>query len=150
MEISLEFLQAVFDHLRIGLVVIDTDNKIVLFNSLAGEMLQEDPQTRVGSTIMSCHPLESDPAVKKLIDDIKLGASSHYEGRINYQGRMLYEYIYPIRDSDGTYVGMIEELHDATERSQRMQRLEEWEDVHVSGIGKRAPRKPEYNKEIRG
>lgn len=145
MEISLEFLQAVFDHLQIGLVVIDPDNKIVLFNRQAGEMLQEDPQTRVGSTIMSCHPRASDPAVKKLIDDIKLGVISHYEGWIDYQGRILYEHIYPIRDPDGTYLGMIEELHDAAERSQLMQRLEEWEDVHVSGIGKRAPRKPEFN-----
>jgi PAS domain S-box-containing protein len=147
MEISLEFLQTIIDHLRIGVVVIDTDNKIALFNREAGEMLQVDPQTRVGSTIMSCHPRESDPAVKKLIDDIKLGAISHYEGWINYQGRMLYEYIHPIRDPDGTYVGMIEELHDGAERSQLMQRLGEWEDVRVSGIGKRAPRKPEYNQE---
>jgi PAS domain S-box-containing protein len=147
MEISLEFLQVVFDHLQIGVVVIDTDDKIVLFNRKAGEMLQEDPQARVGSTIMSCHPRESDPAVKKLIDDIKLGVIDHYEGWINYQGRMLYEYIHPIRDPDGTYVGMIEELHDANERSQLMKRLEEWEDVHVSGIGKRAPRGPEYNQE---
>ncbi len=145
MEISLEFLQEVLDHLRIGLVVIDPDNTIVLFNRQAGEMLGEDPQARVGSTIMSCHPHESEPAVKKLIDDIKLGAISHYEGWVNYQGRILYEYIYPIRDPDGTFMGMIEELHDAAERSQLMQRLEEWEDVHVSGIGRRAPRNPEYN-----
>ncbi len=150
MEISLDFLEAVFDHLRIGVVVIDTDNKIVLFNRKAGEMLEEDPETRVGSTIMSCHPRESDPAVKKLIDDIKQGVISHYEGWINYQGRIIYEYIHPIRDPDGTYLGMIEELHDSAERSQLMQRLDEWEDVHVSGIGKRAPRKPEYNQEDSG
>ena len=43
MEISLEFLQTIIDHLRIGVVVIDTDNKIALFNREAGEMLQVDP-----------------------------------------------------------------------------------------------------------
>lgn len=150
MEISLESLQAVIDHLRIGLVVIDADNEIILFNRQAGEMLQQDPQARVGSTIMSCHPRESEPVVQKLIDDIRLGITEHYEGWVNYQGRILYEYIHPIYDRNGSYVGMIEELHDASERSLLMQRLAEWEDVHVSGVGERAPRKPEYGKGLTG
>jgi PAS domain S-box-containing protein len=138
-------LRAVADQLCIGLVLIDKDNRIVLFNRLAGRMLQVEPSERLGSTIFSCHPSESDAAVEKLIEDIRTGVLDHYEGWVNYRGRMLYEYIRPIRTDAGEYIGMIEELHDAQERAEALQARGEWQDVHVSGVGSRAPRKPEFS-----
>jgi hypothetical protein len=139
-----EVLKAVADQLCIGLVVIDKDNRIVLFNRLAGHMLQVEPSERLGSTINSCHPRESDVAVEKLIEDIRTGILDHYEGWVNYRGRMLYEYIRPIRTDAGEYLGMLEELHDAQERAEVLQVRGEWQDVHVSGVGSRAPRRPEF------
>ncbi|HMK08841.1 MAG TPA: PAS domain-containing protein, partial [Anaerolineales bacterium] len=98
-------LTAIADQLSVGLVLVDHDDRIVLFNRLAGLMLQEDPSERLGSTIFSCHPRESDAAVAKLIDDIRTGALEYYEGWVNYRGRMLYEYIRPIRTEAGEYLG---------------------------------------------
>jgi PAS domain S-box-containing protein len=141
---SLGSMKAIADYLSIGLVVIDRDNRIVLFNRLAGDMLHEKPSERLGSTIFSCHPNESDPSVEKLINDIRSGTLDHYEGWVNYRGRMLYEYIRPIRTDTGEYVGMLEELHDAKDRAEVLQSRGEWKDVHVSGVGPRAPRKPEF------
>jgi PAS domain S-box-containing protein len=135
---------ALVDQLKVGVVVIDPDNRIVLFNRLAGEMLQEDPQERCGSTIFSCHPRESDAKVAQLIEDIKAGVLDHYEGWVNYRGRMLYEYILPIRGSHGEYLGMINELHDAADQAESLRRLGEWKDVHLSGVGARAPRPAEF------
>ncbi len=137
------FLETMCQHLNIGLVVIDSDNRIVIFNRLAEEMLQQKRQERLGSSIFSCHPPESDPIVAKLINDIKTRQMDHYEGWVNYRGRMLYEYILPIWDDNGNYVGMIEELHDAADKVEMMKRLDEWKDVHVSGMDKRQPREPE-------
>ncbi len=137
-------LRAVADQLCIGLVLIDKDNRIVLFNRLAGLMLQVEPSERLGSTVFSCHPHESDAAVQKLIEDIRTGVLDHYEGWVNYRGRMLYEFIRPIWTDAGEYLGMIEELHDAQERAEALQARGEWQDVHVSGVGPRAPRKPEF------
>jgi PAS domain S-box-containing protein len=139
-------LNAIADQLSIGLVLIDERNRIVLFNTLAGIMLQVEPSERLGSTIFSCHPSESDAAVQKLIDDIRAGSLDHYEGWVNYRGRILYEYIRPIRTQTGEYLGMIEELHDAKERAESLQACGQWNDVHVSGIGSRAPRKPEFDR----
>jgi PAS domain S-box-containing protein len=137
-------LSAVADQLCIGLVLIDKDNRIVLFNRLAGLMLQVEPSERLGSTIFSCHPRDSDGAVKKLIDDIRTGVLDYYEGWVNYRGRMLYEYIRPIRTDAGEYLGMIEELHDAQDRAEVLQARREWHDIHLSGVGSRAPRSPEF------
>jgi len=137
-------LRAVADQLSIGLVLIDKDNRIVLFNRLAGLMLHVEPSERLGSTVFSCHPQASDAAVQKLIEDIRTGVMDHYEGWVNYRGRMLYEYIRPIWTDAGEYLGMIEELHDAQERAEVLQARGEWQDVHVSGVGSRAPRRPEF------
>jgi PAS domain S-box-containing protein len=134
------------DHLTVGLVIIDKDDKIVLFNRLAGLMLHEEPADRLGSTIFSCHPPESDRAVAKLIQDIRTGVIDHYEGWVNYRGRMLYEQIRPIRTEQGEYLGMIEELHDAEDRAELLRLRGEWKDVHVSGVGSRAPRAPEFER----
>jgi PAS domain S-box-containing protein len=140
---SLEGLKAIADQLSIGVVVIDKEERIVLFNRLAGLMLQVDPAERLGSTIYSCHPRESDGAVAKMIADIRSGSLDHYEGWVNYRGRMLYEYIRAIRTDSGEYLGMIDELHDAQERADALKARGEWQDVHVSGVGTRAPRAPE-------
>jgi PAS domain S-box-containing protein len=137
-------LSAIADQLQIGLVLIDKDSRIVLFNRLAGLMLQVEPSERLGSTIFSCHPRESDGAVQKLIDDIRTGDLDYYEGWVNYRGRMLYEYIRPIRTDAGEYLGMIEELHDAQDRAEVLQARGEWQAIHVSGVGSRAPRSPQF------
>ncbi|HMK08252.1 MAG TPA: PAS domain-containing protein, partial [Anaerolineales bacterium] len=84
-------------------------------------------------------------AVAKLIDDIRTGALEYYEGWVNYRGRMLYEYIRPIRTEAGEYLGMIEELHDAQDRADALKGRGEWKDVHISGVGPRGPRKPEFD-----
>jgi PAS domain-containing protein len=139
-------LGAIVDQLKVGLVVIDAANRIVLFNRLAGEMLHQDPDERLGSAIQSCHPFKSVAAVETLIERIRCGALDHHEGWVNYRGRMLYEYIYPLRDVAGDYLGMVDELHDAADRSDLLRRLGEWQDVQLSGVGARAPRPAEFPK----
>jgi hypothetical protein len=81
--------------------------------------------------------------------DLRTGALDHYEGWVNYRGRMLYEYIFPIRGPEGEFLGMIEELHDAADEAGMMRRLGERKDVHVSGVGARAPRPAEFGEKNR-
>lgn len=143
------FLHSILDHLNVGLVVVAPDGRIVLFNRLAGEMLHEDPAERCGSTLLSCHPRKSEDRVERLMGDLRAGALDHYEGWVNYRGRMLYEYILPIRGPQGEYLGMIDELHDAADEVEMMRRLGERKDVHVSGVGARAPRPAESGEKNR-
>jgi DUF438 domain-containing protein len=142
-------LNSILDALNVGLVVVDADDRIVIFNRLAGEMLHEDPAERRGSTILSCHPRRSEGNVTKLIGDLRSGALHHYEGWVNYRGRMLYEYILPVRGPQGEYLGLIDELHDAADEVGMIRRLGERKDVHVSGIGERAPRPAVFCGQIR-
>jgi len=40
MNVTLEVLEKFAENLNIGIVIVDNDDKIILFNKLAGEMLR--------------------------------------------------------------------------------------------------------------
>jgi DUF438 domain-containing protein len=145
MTIHLETMRRVVDNLNIGIVVIDTDDNIILFNRLAGEMLRQEPESRIGTSIFRCHGEISEGPVAKMISDLKNGVMDHYEGWVNFRGRMLYEYIYPLWDSQQKCLGIVEELHDAAEKAGYLKMRGEWKEIHVSGLGEKTPRSPHEN-----
>lgn len=142
MKPTIGVLKQTIDTLHIGIVLVDNDDKIVLFNRVAGEMLKQDPASRIGTSIYRCHAEVSEPVVKKMLTEIRSGALKYYEGWVNYLGRMLYEHIYPVRNMKGECVLVLEELHDAAEKAEYLKTTGEWKDVHVSGVGVKAPRGP--------
>lgn len=125
-----------------GIVLVDPNNQIVLFNKLAGEMLQQNPEDRIGTPLLRCHGELSEGNVLKMINDMRTGALEEYEGWVNFRGRMLYEYIYPIFGKNGDFLGIVEELHDASEKAEYLKARGEWKDIHVSGVGEKSPRSP--------
>ena len=142
---TLELFERFADNLNVGVVLVGNDNRIILFNKKAGAMLQQDPQFRIGSPILRCHGEISEKPVMKMINDIKNRVMDHYEGWVNFKGRMLYEYIYPLWGSSGECLAIVEELHDATERAEFLKLKGEWKDLHISGLGEKAPRSPHEN-----
>lgn len=142
MKLTLNLLEEFAENLNVGIVIVDNEDRIILFNKLAGEMLQQDPQSRIGTSILRCHGEVSEEPVLKMIKDLKNRIMDHYEGWVNFKGRMLYEYIYPLWNEESNCIAIIEELHDATERAEYLKTKGEWKDLHVSGLGEKAPRSP--------
>lgn len=140
--LKLDELKNVVENLKIGIVVVDNENMIILFNKVAGEMLQQEPTKRLGSSILRCHGEVSEGPVLKMISDLKNRVMNHYEGWVNFRGRMLYEYIYPIWGPNGECLGVVEELHDAAEKAGYLKMKGEWKEIHVSGLGEKSPRSP--------
>jgi PAS domain S-box-containing protein len=123
-------------------VVIDKDNRIVLFNKLAGEMLNQDSESRIGTSILRCHPERAEQGVLKMIDQMKTGELKEYEGWVNFAGRVLYEYIYPLHDESGNYIGAVGEMHDASEKAEFLRAKGEFEKPEMHGLGESSPRSP--------
>ncbi|NIO37072.1 PAS domain-containing protein, partial [Candidatus Bathyarchaeota archaeon] len=48
MKITFELLQKIINTIDLGIVFVDTDNKIVIFNNTAGDMLNADPEEKIG------------------------------------------------------------------------------------------------------
>jgi nitrogen fixation/metabolism regulation signal transduction histidine kinase len=133
-------LGRVLDSLNIGVVFVDCLNTIQVFNTAAGVMLGQDPVSRIGSSVLVCHAEESAPVVLQRISDLSSGRVSTSQNWLNYRGRMLREYILPVRDPNGEAAGTLLLLHDAAEHVDALKRLGVWTEVHVSGLGERAPR----------
>ncbi|MCK5239990.1 MAG: PAS domain-containing protein [Candidatus Thorarchaeota archaeon] len=142
MTVPAEFLSKFADTMNVGIVLVDSDNRIILFNKLAGEMLHQNPDERIGTNILRCHGEVSEAPVLKMINDLKNGVMEKFEGWVNFRGRMLYEYIYPLRDDAGDYLGVVEELHDAAEKAEYLKTKGDWKDIHISGLGEKSPRTP--------
>jgi DUF438 domain-containing protein len=142
MKMTLEFFEKFAENLRVGIVIVDNDDKIVLFNKVAGEMFQMDPKTRIGSSILRCHGEVSEKPVLKMLSKLKNRNLEYIEGWDNFKGRLLYHYIYPLWDDNGVCLGVVEELYDGTEKAEYLKMKGEWKDLHVSGLGKKAPRTP--------
>jgi PAS domain S-box-containing protein len=142
MNLSLEMLQTVLDGLSVAVIVTDTENNIVVFNRAAREMLAQDPASRIGSSAMRCHPNKSEPAVQRMIDDLKNRVYGPYNGWVNFQGHAVYEYISSLWDQQGQWAGTLVEVHDAADKAEYLRRLGEWEEAWAEGVGDRAPRSP--------
>ena len=140
MSVSMEFLQTVLDSLTVALIVTDRDNKIVVFNRTAGEILTQDPASRIGSSALRCHPKQSEPAVQRMVDDLRDRAYEPYHGWVNFQDHDLYEYISALRNEQGEWLGTLVEIHDVADKVELLRRLGEWNEPKLSGVGGNAPR----------
>lgn len=142
MELTPERLLNLLDRMHAGVVVIDKNNKIVVFNELAGEMLNQNPSSRIGTSILRCHPERAEPGVLKMVDQMKSGELKEYEGWVNFAGRILYEYIYPLHDEKGNYIGAVGEMHDAQEKADYLKVRGKFEMPEMHGLGESSPRSP--------
>jgi PAS domain S-box-containing protein len=142
MDFALELMQQLIENLNVGIVVLNKDNQILIFNKKAGEFLQQDAKSRVGSSILRCHPERAEPGLLKMINQLKSGELSKYEGWVNFIGRYVYEYIYPIRNEAGEYVYTVSEIHDGAERAEYLKSQGEWKPPEMHGTGASSPRSP--------
>lgn len=141
---TFELLQKVLNSLDVGVVFIDAGNRIVFFNREAGKMLNEEPEKRIGTPILLCHPKTSEKKVEQFIDDFRKNPQRKFEPKIlNYQGRYLQETFHSVTDDQGKYLGLVEVLQDAEEKVLLLKQLGKFEEPHVSGVGSKVPQRPD-------
>ena len=145
MPLTFDMFKTVANSFNVGIVILDKDDQIVFFNKQAGEMLNQDPSSRIGSSILRCHPERAEPGVLKMISEMKASTPSNpykYEGFVNFMGKFLYEYLYPVWDESGNYLATVAEMHDAGPRVQYLKAIGEWKPPEMHGLGDSSPRIP--------
>ena len=101
---TLGLLQNIMNSTGVGIVVIDQDDRIVFFNREAGKMLNEEPEKRIGQSILLCHPKTSEKTVQQFIDDFRKDPQHRFKPKIlNYQGRYLEEDFFSVFDNEGKW-----------------------------------------------
>ena len=143
MEGKFELLLKVMNTIDVGIVFVDPDNKIVFFNRAAGELLNVEPEGRIGTSIFLCHPKAIEQKVEQRIDEFREDPQLRTKGRIiNYQGRYLQENFYSVSDQQGNYLGVIGVFQDVEEKVSLLKQLGKFEEPRVFGVGESRPRKP--------
>jgi len=142
MKTKPDILRTAMDSLNVAVVVIDDKERIVMFNRTAGQLFGQDAQDRIDSSILRCHPERAEPGVLKMIGQMKSGELKKYQGWVNFRGSILYEYIYPLLDRDGNYMGAVAELHPAAEKAEYLKSRGEFKEPELHGVGESSPRSP--------
>ena len=145
MEGKSELLNRIMNTIDVGMVFVDADNKLAFFSRAAGELLNVEPEERIGTSVFLCHPKELVQQVQQRIDDIRKDPQRRTKGRIvNYQGRYLHETFYSVSDEKGVYLGIAGVFQDVGEKVSLLKQLGKFEEPRVFGVGEMAPRKPNY------
>ena len=143
MDTKFEVLQKIVDTIDVGIVFVDTDNKIVVFNHTAGDMMNLDPEERIGTSILLCHPKESEQPVLNAFDFFRKNPQHITKGQIlNVQGRYLEQTFYSIPDDKGNYMGVMMVFKDVKDMVSLLKQSGEFEEPRVVGVGEKRPRKP--------
>jgi hypothetical protein len=110
---KLNEMEALFKTLPIDITFVDKDDKVKFF-SLGPDRVFTRNRAIIGRDVRMCHPPSSVHVVEQILNDFKSGAQNSAAFWISMNERFIYIEYFPLRDSDGTYLGTIEFTQDLT------------------------------------
>ncbi len=137
---SKQQLQAIFDGITDGLIIVDSEFRVVAINKAEAAFLGREPQDVVGRPCydvycrgeVACEacPAHSTFATGKaaLVPQLELSGSFHRRG--------VDVYTFPVKDQSGRTIQAIQYIKDVTDRVKLQQQLREVE--QMTGIGQMA------------
>jgi PAS domain S-box-containing protein len=118
-----ELLTRVLDSLNIGLVFIDSHNRIAFVNKAAEQIRNMDRNDRIGSSILECHRETMYKRVQSVIDDFRRGACGPRHRMVKANGKMFDNSYNVVVDEAGQYSGIALVSQDVTEKMMLEQQL---------------------------
>jgi PAS domain S-box-containing protein len=137
---SKQQLQAIFDGITDGLIIVDRDFTIVAVNETEAAFLGREPQELVGRPCYEVYcrgdgPCELCPAHTTFATG-KPALVSRLELRTGYHRKGVDVYAFPVRDEHGETIQAIQYIKDITDRVKLERQLREVE--QLTGIGQMA------------
>ena len=135
-------LQAIFDGITDGVIIVDRDFRIVAVNKAEAAFLGSTPQELVGRPCFEAYcrgdePCELCPAHETFATG-KPAMVSRLELSTGYHRKGVDVYTFPVKDENGETVQAIQYIKDITERIKLQTQLREVE--QMTGIGHRGRR----------
>ena len=107
-NLSLEQIDAILETLPVEVTFVDADDTVAYFNRLDKEKIFVRSRSVVGRKVFKCHPEKSVHAVQRIVTGLKNGSLDEATFWIDYAGdKVLIRYL-PVRDEEGTYLGVLE------------------------------------------
>jgi DUF438 domain-containing protein len=100
------------DALPVELSLVDTEDRVRYFNKVDEEKIFTRSLSVVGRLVQQCHPQKSVHLVEQILKDMKEGIREKATFWINFGEMFVHIGYYAVRDTDGTYRGCVEMVHD--------------------------------------
>ncbi len=112
--LSPETLEAIFDTLPLDLTYVDETDTVRYYSRGERRIFQRTPAV-IGRKVQNCHPEQSLHKVNQVVSDLKSGKRDVAEFWIELKGRRVYIRYFPVRDTQGQYLGVLEVTQDITD-----------------------------------
>jgi DUF438 domain-containing protein len=105
--------EKIMEDLPIQLSFIDSEDKLVYFSPTKNPVFRRT-LANLGRDVYHCHPPKSISHVSRILKDFKSNKRNDEEFWIEHHGRFIYFQYVAIRNQEGTYLGTLERIQDAT------------------------------------
>ncbi len=108
-------IEAVLDAINVDISFVDANDRVTYFNSPRSGRIFPRTKMDIGRKVQNCHPPQSLEKVNAILEGFKNGTRSDAAFWIDLQGRFIKIDYFPVRDTDGNYLGTVEVTQDATQ-----------------------------------
>lgn len=119
-NLSIEQIDAIMETMPVEVTFVDANDTVAYFNRLDKEKIFVRTRSVVGRKVEKCHPAKSVHIVEQIVKGFKEGTMEEAEFWIDFKDDKIYIRYFPVRDDEGTYMGVLE----VTQSIGRIQKLE--------------------------
>jgi hypothetical protein len=117
-ELPNNVLESFFRTIPIEFSILDKNDKVLAWNKHETRIFKR-PKGVIGKNVRKCHPKKSLHKVEQILNDFKAGKREKARFWIDLEideqkTKVMIEY-YPLRDSNGEYLGCLEASQDISE-----------------------------------
>ena len=109
-----EVLEAMLNTLPVDITFVDEKDQVRYF-SQSSERFFVRSKSVIGREVRNCHPQKSIEKVEQILDGFRSGTRDKAEFWIRMGQALIYIRYFPVRDSDGNYLGCLEVTQNITE-----------------------------------
>ena len=107
-NLSADQIHAIMETLPFEVTFVDADDTVAYFNRLDKEKIFVRSRSVIGRKVQQCHPSKSVATVEQIVNGFKSGTLDKAEFWIDIAGDKILIRYFPVRDDEGTYMGVLE------------------------------------------
>lgn len=113
-DLSRNEIESILNILPVDITFVDREDTVRYFSQTKERIF---PRTKavIGHKVQQCHPQKSVHVVNQILEDFKNGRRDKAEFWINMNDRLILIRYFPVRNTDGDYLGCLEVTQDITD-----------------------------------